>query len=212
MDYFKHPFASNSKLTQFGMELGLFREMETTPDQTHENFRFGTLFDLWETEKEKLDFLHGEMIGTDYTFDKKDIEKVKRMSTSLHKNEKYKIILSLNPNFQKEIFEERFSLDGVNYIGFKAKLDLFLKGLVIDLKTTNATGQNQFESACEMFGYYRQMCFYMALTGAKKSMIIGISKINHKVFVVNFSVDHPLYLETLEMCKLLIFKWNFLKD
>lgn len=211
MSYFEHPHLSNSKLTQFGAELGVLDNFESTPEQTFENFRFGTLFDAYETEPETIDYLNYRVIGTEYSFDDNDIKKIKIMSNRLHNDSTYENLMALNPIFQKEIYDDNFSLDGDNVVGFKAKLDLFLPGLVIDLKTTSATSQSQFECTCEMFGYFRQMLLYMNLTGAKKSLIIGVSKKNHKVFKVHFDESHKMYDETLAMCKLLIFKYVFLK-
>lgn len=210
MDYFDHPYISNSKLSAFGAELGILPSFEASEEKRLEAFRFGTLFDLYETEPERIDYLNGKLIGTDYRFYQKDISKVKIMSKHLRQSTVYNRLLSLNPDFQKEIYKENFTLDNVNFINFKAKLDLFLPGLVIDLKTTDCTSQNQFENTCEMFGYFRQMLFYMALTESKKSVLIGVSKINYKVFTVHFSENHPKYQETMETCRMLIFKYLFL--
>lgn len=211
MNYFDHPFVSNSKLTAFGYELGILPSFEVSEEKRFEAFRFGTLFDLFETEPERLDYLNGKLVGTEHSFTKDDMKKIKIMSKNLHNHPLYKQILSLNPNFQKEIYKENFTLDGINFIDFKAKLDLFLPNLVIDLKTTDCTSQNQFENICEMFGYFRQMLFYMALTNAKKSVLIGISKLNYKVFALHFSENHPKYKETMEVCRMLIFKYLFLR-
>ena len=51
-----------------------------------------------------------------------------------------------------------------------------------DIKTTTATTQKQFEAACSYFHYPRQRFFYMTMGGSDKDMLIGISKVNQKVF------------------------------
>mgnify|MGYP003596767992 CR=1 FL=1 len=117
----------------------------------------------------------------------------------------------MNPSFQTEIYEDNFIFDNLPGVGFKAKLDLFLKGWVIDLKTTACTSQQQFEASCEMFGYFRQMILYMILTKSKKSTIIGVSKKKpYNVFIVNFDENHPLYKSNYDTIKELIFKYIFL--
>lgn len=210
MNYFDHHFLSNSKLSAFGRELGLLHSF--VDHDPYENFRLGTLFDFLATEPSKIDRLNNVMIDTEYSFTAEELKKNEKMIFKLNSHPLYKTITSLNPDFQTEIYKESFVFDSLPAIGFKCKLDLYLKGWVIDLKTTACTSQSQFEGACEMFGYYRQMILYMRLMGAKKSTIIGVSKVKpYSVFVVNFDENHKLYKENYDMIKLLIFKYIMLK-
>lgn len=208
-DYFKHPFLSNSKLTAFGAELGLLRGYGD--HDPYENFRLGTLFDLLATEPSRIDRLNNVLIDTEYSFTDEELKENEKMIEKLNNHPVYKMILSLKPNFQKEVYEENFIFDNLPPIGFKAKLDLWLPNWVIDLKTTACTSQSQFEAACIMFGYYRQMLLYMLLTKSKKSTIIGVSKSKpYKVFIINFDEKHPFYNETFKEIKNLMFKYIYL--
>ena len=205
MNYHAHPYLSNSKLTAFGQEIGVLPILsETDP---YDNFRLGTLFDALETEPHLINLKLGKILGTDYTFTKVEYENNLAMQRSLHANPFYKVILRQQPELQKIIINDAFCFGDLEPIGFRAKLDLFCPNLVIDLKTTSSTIQEQFEHSCEGFGYYRQMLLYMILTGAKNSVILGVSKSNHKVFIVKFDENHPLYKETYEMCYKLISRY-----
>lgn len=210
MNYFDHHYLSNSKLSAFGAELGFFRSFGENNDP-FENYRLGTLFDLIATEPCKVDRLNKVLIDTPYFFTDEELKQNEIMFNKLKQHPVYKSILDLNPSFQTEIYEDNFIFDNLPGVGFKAKLDLFLKGWVIDLKTTACTSQQQFEAACEMFGYFRQMILYMILTKSKKSTIIGVSKAKpYNVFIVNFDENHPLYKSNYDTIKELIFKYIFL--
>ena len=115
--------------------------------------------------------------------------------------------MNAKPDFQKEIYCDDFTLDGIFRLKFKCKLDLFLPNMVIDLKTTIAESVESFEYTCHEYGYFRQMIFYMALTGATQSLLIGVCKTKDKVFKVPFDRTHPKFKENLNMCKLLIQKY-----
>lgn len=202
MDYFSHPFMSNSKLSSYARELGLIPEISDKNQK--DNYRLGTLFDLLITEPERVDRLNGKLIGTDYTFTKEEFEQSSKMANSLYKSAIYTKINQFNLEFQKEIYDENFKLFGLP-IPFKAKLDIYLPGWVLDIKTTDATSQKQFETSCDLFGYYRQMYLYMKLTGAKHSTLIGVSKkAPHKVFEVHFNNKSAHYLPTEDFLKMLL--------
>lgn len=209
-DYFKSPFLSNSKLSAFGAELGLLRGYGDN-DPT-ENYRLGTLFDLLATEPSRIDRLNNVLIDTEYSFTDEELKENERMLKKLNNHPVYKAILSLNPSYQTEIYNPNFRFDNLPPVEFKAKLDLFIKNWVIDLKTTACTTQSQFEAACEMFGYYRQLILYMMLTNSNKATIIGVSKKKpYNVFIINFDKKHELYQKYYDQIKLLMFKYIMLK-
>ena len=210
MNYFLNPNLSNSKLTHFGQEVGLLPKWSDV--EPTEAYRLGTLFDFVATDSSKIDRLNKRLITTPYSFTNEELERSERMYKSLSNNTFYKQILLLKPIYQREIYNDNFTLDGKIYVPMKAKLDLFLIGVVIDLKTTIATSQRQFEALCAEFGYFRQMILYMRMCGVKRSTIIGISKrAPYNVFVVHFDESHPMYRENYDMLCLLIFKCKLLK-
>lgn len=207
-NYFKiEGYCSNSQLSKWGQELNLLPSFDTDEKRQFENFRIGTLFDALETEPNKIDRLNNVIIDTDYSFSPKELKTWIRKQKHLHSQNFYKDILNAMPDFQKEIYCDDFSLDGIFKVKFKGKLDLYLPDWVIDLKTTVAETQSSFEYVCNEFGYFRQMIFYMALTNSKNSKLIGVCKTKDRVFEVNFNENHKLYKENLNMCKLLLQKW-----
>ena len=202
MDYFSHPFMSNSKLSSYARELGLIPEISNK--NQYDNYRLGTLFDLLITEPERVDKLNGKLIGTDYSFTQEEFKQSSKMASSFYKSAIYTKIKPFNLEFQKEIYDENFKIFGLP-IPFKAKLDIYLPGWVLDIKTTDAASQKQFEASCELFGYYRQMYLYMKLTGANHSTLIGVSKkAPHKVFEVHFNKRSVHYLPTEDFLKMLL--------
>lgn len=202
MDYFSHPYMSNSKLSSYARELGLIQAI--SDKNQYDNYRLGTLFDLLITEPERLDRLNGRMIGTDYSFTKEEYDHSSKMADSFYKSDIYKKIKPFELEFQKEIYDENFKLFGLP-VPFKAKLDIYLPGWVLDIKTTDATSQSQFENSCELFGYYRQMYLYKKLTGSVHSTLIGVSKKKpHKVFEVHFNEKSIHYRPTEVFLKTLL--------
>lgn len=200
-------YASNSELSKFGQEINLLPKFKDNKERQFENFRIGTLFDILETEKHRIDRLNGVIIGTEYTFSDVELKTFERKQRLLYSQNFYKSILNAKPDFQKEIYYDDFTLDGIFRLKFKGKLDLFLPNMVIDLKTTIAESQDSFEYTCNEFGYFRQMIFYMALTGTTQSLLIGVCKTKDKVYKVSFDRTHPKFKENLNMCKLLIQKY-----
>lgn len=186
LDYFSHPFCSNSKLTAFAQELGIIPEYG---GDEHEAYRIGSLFDAVVTEPAKLDLIQGVILGTEYEFTENEYKNCLGMKKSLERNSVYKTFLSLSPNYQKEIYQEGFDF-GEFKLDMRAKLDYFIPGMVADLKSTVANSQKAFENACDLFGYWRQLWLYCKLTNSKKAMIFGVSKKQpYNVFVVNINED-----------------------
>lgn len=200
-------YASNSEMTKFGQEINILPKFKDDKEKQIEAFRIGTLFDILETEPNRIDRLNGVIIGTEYTFSDVELKTWERKQRLLYSQNFYKSILNAKPDFQKEVYCDNFTLDGIFRLKFKGKLDLFLPNLVIDLKTTIAESQDSFEYTCHEFGYFRQMILYMALTGATQSLLIGVCKTKDKIYKVHFDRTHPKFKENLNMCKLLLQKW-----
>lgn len=82
-----------------------------------------------------------------------------------------------------------------------------------DLKSTTATTQKQFEEACYYFDYDRQRANYMRQSGAKKDVLIGISKVNLQIFKIHITEDTPFYKSGKEKFEYWAFKyWTLFGD
>lgn len=205
--YFSHPFCSNSTLSALGRELGII------PDpgiDLYEAYRMGTLFDAVVTEPHTLDLIRLQIIGTDYTFTKFEYENCRKMYASLKKHPLFAMMVKAGVSYQKECYIEGvpFSHEGFTFsLNMRAKLDFFLPGLVSDLKSTACTSQQQFETACEHFQYYRQMVLYCRLVGAVRAVIFGVSKENHEVFTVAINKGDARWMNGEEQLNHLAFKY-----
>lgn len=208
MNYFDHPYCSNSSLTALGIELGILPEFGGDKENA---YRMGSLFDAVVTEPHKLDLFSNQIQETDYSFTKEEYATCKAMKKSLEANSIYQTFLLQKPNFQKEAYVENFQFDGFT-LNMRGKLDYFIPGMVADLKSTACTSQNAFENACKQFGYYRQMWLYCKLTGVKRAIIFGVSKTKpHSVFIVKLAEGDDKWIEGEKEINQLAFKYFMLK-
>ena len=87
--------------------------------------------------------------------------------------------------FQKISQTDRlFDWNGLEFwLPVRCKWDFFghISG---DIKSTAATTQKQFEAACQHFDYYRSRAWYMDIENTRQDLLIGISKVNFKIFYV----------------------------
>ena len=67
-----------------------------------------------------------------------------------------------------------------------------------DIKSTSATTQAQFEAAVKHFDYPRQRAWYMDIAKSDYDILIGISKVNYKIFKVFIRRGDSLYREGYE--------------
>jgi hypothetical protein len=148
-------------------------------------YAFGNLVDHLITEPEKVDVYKNTCNGDVFTG--VQMELAIKMKESFMKDE---IALKL---FQMSRYQEimhKQLLHKFGKIEFKlnarCKWDLWMPRFKWggDIKTTTATTESQFRAACSFFHYPRQRFLYMTLGGSDKDMLIGISKVNKKVFKI----------------------------
>lgn len=78
--------------------------------------------------------------------------------------------------------QEVYWTDFYTKVECKSKLDIYKKGMVIDIKTTRARTQQEFEQCIQNYEYDRQMAFYADSVGAEQIVLIGISKTTNAIF------------------------------
>jgi hypothetical protein len=72
----------------------------------------------------------------------------------------------------------------------KAKLDLVVpRELAVDYKTTAVSTEQQFLAKCRELGYYEQAVRYMHMARVPRYVIIGVSKVNFKTWVLVISIE-----------------------
>jgi hypothetical protein len=213
MNYFNRPEVSNSDLSalkKYWLPSYQVIDIESA-------YRNGTLIDALITEPERVDLFKRTIQDEycDYTYSIKEIETAEEMKRSFMRDEFCRLMVqrcemqkvSVDPKFLIEYEGHKFRLP------VRGKWDLFggasfpIDG---DIKSTAATTQKQFEEAIRYFDYQRQGAFYMNIEGRSKFMIIGISKINFKVFKVPIIRGEELFSEGVSSYSEIAFKYWYL--
>ncbi len=173
--YYEHDAMSNS-------DLGELEQKDRDFDPTAA-YAFGNLVDHLITEPEKVD-VYKYTCNND-VFTGVQMKLAQDMRAAFMKDS-VSIRIFSNSNFQKIMHKRLIHKFGkIEFtIDARCKWDLWMPsfGWGGDIKTTTATTQAQFEAACKFFHYPRQRFFYMTMGGSDKDMLIGISKVNKKVF------------------------------
>ncbi len=180
-EYYSRSECSNSDLS----ELNKILNPEIYSFDYTEALRFGSLLDAMITEPERINVYKRSLDNEIYL--QSDFDKAKAMKMAFFKD-------TTCASFFKLASCQHISVGVVEheYNNFKfkmacrAKWDLWMPSLKFgaDIKTTTATTQKQFEEACEHFKYFRSRVWYAKLENTKQDMLIGISKVNHKIFKV----------------------------
>ena len=73
-----------------------------------------------------------------------------------------------------------------------------------------ATDQKGFENAVKYFDMDRQRAYYMDIKGSEMDVLIGVSKVNFKVFKVFIDRNSDLYSSGCSKYKYWALKWYHL--
>jgi hypothetical protein len=79
--------------------------------------------------------------------------------------------------------QEVYWTDFYTKVECKSKLDIYKKDMVIDIKTTRARTQLEFEDCIKAYEYDRQMAFYADSVIAAQVVLIGVSKSTGNIFI-----------------------------
>lgn len=188
--YFNRNEVSNSDLG----ELKKFFMPRVQVGDIEKAYRFGTLVDAIITEPDKVDYFKMTVAGVQYSFD--EFEQAKEMSKVFHRDEMCKSLL-VHSDCQRVMAREM----DIEYVGVpfslkvRCKWDLWMEPLKwgADIKSTACTTQKQFEEAIRYFEYDRQRAWYMDIAKSDRDMLIGISKVNFKIFKVAIPRGGELY-------------------
>lgn len=209
-EYFGRPEVSNSDLTTVK---NIFSPAQYVVDY-EDALRFGTLVDAYITEMEKVNVYKRTV--DNYIYKPDEMALAKAMKLSFYRDSMCASFMKL-ADCQK-IFSGRvdFNLNGfVFWLSMRCKFDLWMQPLTYgaDIKSTAATSQKQFEDACEHFDYYRSRVIYMLLAKSQKDMLIGISKVNCKVFKIPMVYGDKYWQKGLASATEWAFKyWAFFDD
>jgi len=171
-------------------------------------YRFGTLIDALVTEPEAIDFYKRTCHNEQYTAE--EFATGIKMRDAFRKDKISSQIIPLC-TFQ-QVFNGPVKLKRGNFefsIPMRCKYDLWMPPLKYggDIKSTTATTQKQFMAACKFFHYDQQRAVYMTQSGANHDILIGISKVNFKVFKLFINRGDTFFNEGMEKFTDIAFKW-----
>ncbi len=203
--YFNRPEVSNS-------DLSALAEYFDPPDFTmdlRKAYRDGNLIDAMITEAHRVD--HYLMRVDDEQFTTEEWNNALRMRDAFMKDPQCANLLKLcKGQAVKALPDFQIEYAGISFqIAARCKYDLWSDPLNWggDIKSTAATSQKQFEAACKHFRYDRQRAWYMDISGAKQDILLGISKVNHKIFRIPITRDSEFYRSGKAQYQELAFKW-----
>lgn len=180
--YFDRSEVSHSDLSSLDKYLNPGKYMDMAPEALEKIFAFGTLIDMMITEPEKVDFFKLTCNGYQHT--KEEFETAIKMKQAFDKDS-FAPYLKIADKQKVMAREMEFNYNGFTFtMPVRCKWDLWMHIWGGDIKSTSATTQKQFEEACKMFNYDRSRAFYMDIANSDRDLIIGISKVNFKVFKV----------------------------
>lgn len=206
--YYERDEVSNSDLSwlkKYWLQQDVIYDIEKA-------YRFGTLIDCMITEPDKVNYFNRTCAHYQYTFE--EFETAEHMKKEFWKNELCRSILAQSQTQvvmterNQKIFHEGYTF----FLPVRCKWDLWIPGLKWggDIKSTTATTQKQFEEAVRHFDYDRQRAWYMDIAGSNQDLLIGISKVNFKIFQVPIRRDDALFKSGKEKYQEIAFKYWYL--
>lgn len=205
--YYNRYEVSNSDLN----ELWKYFHGPELQEEPVEAYRFGNLVDCMITEADKVNYLNYTCNGEQ--FNKDEFDKAYKMLQAVRNDPMIGPILHYFEG--QRVFSREMDIDYGSFrftLPCRCKFDLYSQVIKWggDIKSTAATTQKQFEDACWHFGYHRQRAFYMDISEAQKDILIGISKVNFKVFKLPIDRSTEFYKAGHEEYSDLAFNWWFL--
>lgn len=206
--YYGRPEVSNSDLSA----LKKYWQPEHIVYDIEQAYRFGTLIDCMITEPFKVDFFRFTCAGEQYR--REDFERAEEMKKAFYRDPLC-ALMAKRSSFQKVSIRPVFPIRYGSFsftLPVRCKWDLFVNEYDMsgDIKSTTATTQKQFEEAVRHFDYDRQRAWYIDIEGRSNDMLIGISKVNFKVFKVPTKRGSDLYNSGRAKYEELAFKYAYL--
>lgn len=207
--YYDRPEVSNSDLSW----LKKYWQPQDVVVDVEQAYRFGTLIDCMITEPHKVNYFSFTCCGNQYN--QADFDRAQEMKKAFYRDELC-ATLAKHSEYQKVSVCPSFRIehDGFEFsLASRCKWDLYampkLK-MSADIKSTTATTQKQFEEAVRYFDYDRQRAWYMDMEGVSNDMLIGISKVNFKIFKVPVKRGGELYQSGRRKYQELAFRYWYL--
>lgn len=207
--YYSRPEVSNSDLSW----LKKYWEPQQYVIDLEKAFRFGTLIDCMITEPHKVNYFRLTCAGDSYT--REEFEQAEAMKKSFY-SDPFCAQMAKQCTFQKNTVVPKFDItlnSGFTFhLPARCRWDLYAERIDMggDIKSTAATTQKQFEEAIYHLDYDRSRAWYMDLAGRNNDILIGISKVNFKIFKVPIKRGDKLYRSGYKKYRELAFRYWYL--
>ena len=205
-DYYQRPEVSNSDLSWLKQQL--YPKETFDPTQA---YRFGNLIDAMITEPQRVDY-YTRMLD-DMQFTVEEFAQAEKMKQAFYKDEFCRTIAEHADGQAVMSKQQTFSYMGYQFtLDTRCKWDLWRQdwGWGGDIKSTTATTQAGFEAAARYFDYDRQRAWYMDIAGSSRDVLIGISKVNLKIFKIAINRSSQWYKDGFMKYNELAFRWHLI--
>lgn len=193
--YYGRPEVSNS-------DLSALEKYFLPPQRVYDiqsAYRFGNLIDAMITEPARCDHYAYRVDSEQFT--KAEWQQAYKMLEAFRADELCQLYHKMASGQNVMTTSLPFDYHGVKFeMAVRCKWDLWMEMLEhgSDIKSTTATSQSQFEAALDYFNYDKQRAFYMDIARAKgykaeQDVLIGISKVNFKVFKIPIKRGGAIY-------------------
>jgi len=199
-EYFSRPELSNSGLSAFE------REINGEDEPSHAPYRVGSLFDAMSTTPELVNSFTLTANDEQYT------DEEFTLCHSMFKHFKTTKYWELCQGISQACFAGPIIVNMGNFhstVQMRCKVDILndLANANIEIKTTAATSQAQFEAAITKFQYDRAGAIYTDLAEVDKHFIIGVSKKKRAVFPFLIRRGDGCYMMGKEKYENLLYRW-----
>ena len=183
-NYRQFPAVANSDLTWL-------QQLSMPPEYLHDctqAFKMGNGIDAYITEPHRIHESFKTFTLDGLLYNEEETRIIKEMKKAFYLDPfcKNMVIdasfqhISYNPAFEVEHEDIKFTVPA------KAKWDIKKKNMKFggDIKSTTATTMEQCLATVKYFHYDRSRAWYMDLEGHERDILIFISKVNFKVFII----------------------------
>jgi hypothetical protein len=186
--YRAHPYVANSTLSRI-----------SSPWLNVAAFRIGTLIHSVILESQNVDYFQRIVKGHAFEYTEAEIKLALNMKLAFMRDPFCRAILAAC-SVEVEMYNQNTPFDGIA-LDTRRKYDLWNYSTCEggDLKSTTARTHEEFLHHVDQFDYDRGRVFYALGSGAKRDVIIGISKHPpHPVFRVVMREGCPLWIRGIE--------------
>ena len=204
--YYLRPEISNSDLSW----LKRYWEPQQYVVDLEKAFKDGTLIDMMITEPNRVNYF--KRTAGDYSYTPEEFANAEEMKKAFYRDAFCSSFVK-QCLLQKSTVVPKFEITLPTGFTFnleaRCRWDFYGRNTDIggDLKSTACTTQKQFEEAVRHFDYDRSRSWYMDLSGRNNDIIIGISKVNHKIFKVPIRRGDSIYKDGLKKYQELAFRF-----